>query len=59
MTQPLHTGSEIEFLDDAVMELVRLAQIDYDAFLRVKELLEAEFSNSKSKFESDIRHLDL
>lgn len=49
--QAIHVGSEIEGVDDAVMELVRLAQIDYEAFLRVKELLESEFSASKRQHE--------
>jgi len=43
----LRFGSSLEGVDDAVMELIRLAEIDYDGFLDIKELIEVYFSTAR------------
>lgn len=45
----LRFGSPLEGVDDAVMELIRLAELDYKSFLEIKEIIEVYFSAARNK----------
>lgn len=45
----LRFGSSLDGVDDAIMELLRLSELDYDSFLEVKEVIEIYFSRARNK----------
>lgn len=44
----LKFGSPLDGVDDAVMELIRLAELDYELFLDAKDLIESYFSKARN-----------